>query len=151
MSDWLLTWGYVGLFIVCFLSSSVVPMTSEFLLIAMQQTGYNVWLILIVASTGNYFGSLTSYFVGKYGANYVLSRYFEPSPKRREQATQLYNRWGAPILFFSWVPLIGDALTMISGILHGNLWVFTFWVALGKFVRFAAVLKGFEIILDWMS
>lgn len=144
MTDWFLTWGYIGLFIVTFLSSSVVPMTSELVLIAMQRVGYNTWGILIVATAGNYFGSLTTYFIGKYGAGPLITRLAEPNPKRRRQAENLYKKWGEPILFFSWVPIIGDALTMISGILHGNLWVFTFWVALGKFVRFAAVLGGYH-------
>ena len=147
--EWIEQWGYIGLFVVCFLSSSIVPMTSEFFLIGMQQLDFNVWNILAVASVGNYLGSMTTYWIGRSSSDYLFNR-FQPTPQRRAQAERLYAKWGGPILFFSWIPFIGDALTFVSGVLRGNVWVFTFWVALGKWVRFAAVLGGFQLIKNWL-
>ena len=144
------TWGYVGLLIVTFLSSSVVPLASEFVLLGMQRMGFNVWGILTVATIGNYFGSLTTYLIGRFGGAPLLAKYVQPSPKRMERAKALYDRWGGPVLFFSFVPIIGDALTFLVGVLKGNLRVFTFWVALGKFARFAVVLGGGQILFRYL-
>lgn len=142
------TWGYIGLFVVTFLSSSVVPLTSEVLLILMQRMGYNVWWVLGVATVGNYCGSLTTYGIGRFGGSRLLEKYVHPKPERMARARQLYARYGGPILFFSFIPIIGDALTFVAGVLQGNLWTFTFWVALGKWVRFAVVLGLAGWLLD---
>ena len=142
------TWSYIALFVVTFLSSSVVPLTSEFLLIAMQRLGYNVWLILFVASTGNFFGSLTTYWIGRYGGSRLMEKWIRPKPANLARAQSLYDKWGGPILFFSWIPSIGDALTFIAGVLKGDLRTFTFWVFLGKWVRFAVVLGLVSLIMS---
>jgi len=48
----------------------------------------------------------------------------------------MYGRWGSPILFFAWLPFVGDPLTVAAGVLRVNLWVFLFWVVLGKMFRY---------------
>ncbi len=132
--------GYFGLFIASFLAASLVPMSSEVALLAMLPLGYNVWGLMLVATAGNYVGALTNYFVGKWGADFFLSRYITIKPETWARAEAFYQRWGRIALFFSWVPIIGDPLTAVAGALHVNLRTFTFWVALGKFTRYLVLL-----------
>lgn len=140
MTDLITSFGYIGLFILSFLASSLLPMSSEVALLAMLPLGYNVWGVTLVATAGNYCGALTNYYVGKWGADFFLSRYITIKPETWAKATAFYQRWGRIALFFSWVPIIGDPLTAVAGALDVNLRTFTFWVVLGKFLRYVVLL-----------
>lgn len=136
----MLQFGYLGLFAVSFLAATLFPLGSELFVALMPTLGYNSWLVLIFATAGNYLGSLTNYYVGKQGGRFLLSRYVRADPEKLQAARRLYGRWGVPVLFFSWVPVVGDMLTVISGTLGVNVWIFTFWVLLGKCLRYIFVL-----------
>ena len=150
MSDeFIITWGYIGLFAATFVSSSLAPLITQPLLFAMERLGYNVWGILAVATAGNYFGSLTTYGIGRYGGNKVLEKYVRPNPERHARATTLFKKWGVPILFFSWIPLIGDALVFASGVFKTRLWRFSLWLLPGKWLHFAVGMGIFQAVAAW--
>ena len=134
--------GYLGLFAISFLAASILPLSSELFVLAMPPLGYNLWLVGIVATLGNYAGALTNYYVGQKGTDFVLSRYFKVSDKTWSRAERFYERWGPIALFFSWVPFIGDPLTAVAGALRMDWRIFTFWVLLGKGFRYV-ILLGF--------
>ncbi|MCP3955731.1 MAG: DedA family protein [Desulfobacterales bacterium] len=92
--------------------------------------------LLMVATTGNYLGSLVNYLVGKWGAMFLFARYIQVDRAGLEKTEKVYGRYGAPILFFAWLPFVGDPLTIAAGALRVNLYVFTFWVVLGKAFRY---------------
>lgn len=146
--EFLQTWGYIGLFIACFLAATVVPFSSEVVLIAMHQMGFNFWGILVVATLGNYSGLVSTYFVGRLGGNYLIERWIKPDPSKRARVEALYDRWGEPILFFSFLPIIGDLFAVVSGLLHGRLLPFTLWVLAGQFGRYWLVLSGSSLFLN---
>jgi membrane protein YqaA with SNARE-associated domain len=52
----------------------------------------------------------------------------------------MYQKWGSPILFFTWIPIIGDPLTVVAGVFKLNLYIFIFWVVLGKAFRYFLVI-----------
>jgi membrane protein YqaA with SNARE-associated domain len=147
LEEILIRFGYLGLFFICFLAATLVPLSSEVFVALASSLGYDNLLILVFATTGNYLGSLTSYYAGKKGNDFILSRYIYVKPERLQRTQFIYERWGTPILFFSWAPIIGDVLSFLSGILKVNLLVFTFWVVLGKFFRYAVILGTLRIIL----
>lgn len=152
MSDeWIMTWGYIGLFVVTFVSSSLAPLVSQPLLFAMERLGFNVQVILLVATAGNYAGSLTTYLIGRYGGGKLLEKYVRPDPNRLEQAKMLFQKWGVPILFLSWIPIIGDALVFASGLFTTRLLPFTLWVASGKWFHFAIGMGIFQVVIDRFS
>ena len=140
MTEIIYQFGYLGLFSVSFLAATLLPLASEVVVVAMQSLGYNPWGIVFFATAGGFLGSLTNYYVGLKGADFVLSRYMTIKPETLEKATKFYKRWGPVALFFSWVPFIGDPLSAVAGILHINLRVFTFWVIFGKILRNLALL-----------
>ncbi|MCA9924621.1 MAG: DedA family protein [Anaerolineales bacterium] len=134
--------GYLGLFIISFLAASLLPLSSEFFVLAMPPLGYNIWLVGIVATVGNFAGALMNYYVGKKGSDFIFARYFQIKQETWDKAESFYRRWGPVALFFSWVPIIGDPLTAVAGALHLDIRVFTFWVIIGKGFRYV-VLLGF--------
>lgn len=149
MDTLLENFGYLGLFIVSFLSATLVPLTSEVAVVGMLALGFNVYLVMITAVAGSFLGSLSNYLVGRQGTRFVLARYVRFEPRRLIQAERFFGRWGPIALFFSWVPLIGDPLTLVAGAVNVNLRTFTFWVLTGKIVRVLVVVGLALHLFSW--
>ena len=139
--------GYFGLFLVSFLSATLIPLVSEAFVALMPTLGYSLWGVLFFATAGNFLGSLTNYYIGKLGSDFVLARWFQTGQDKMEKAEALFQRWGLPVLFFAWVPVIGDPLTVVGGIFKANLWGFSFWVLLGKTLRYLLILGVIDKVL----
>lgn len=139
--------GYFGLFIVSFLASTLLPVGSEVFVVLMVSSKYNIWLILLFATFGNYFGALTNYFIGKYGNKFILSKYIKFDQKSKEKAENLYSKWGSPTLLLSWLPVIGDPMCLIPGIMNLDIRVFSIWVFLGKLIRYMFVIYTTQALL----
>lgn len=138
----ILQYGYAGLFVVSFLAATLIPLGSEVFVTLMIMSGYNLLPVFLVATLGNTLGSVCNYYVGKYGGSFFLSRYIKPDSEKREKAERLYSRWGAPVLFFAWLPVVGDPLTVVAGIFNLNLYRFVLWVASGKAFRYIVVIAA---------
>ncbi len=132
---------YITLFGWSFLAATIVPLGSEPALFAMVARGYSVLTVITVATIGNYLGACTTYWVGRGAASAISARHaFRPSASARaRRATALVSKWGQPVLILSWVPLIGDALVAAAGAARMPLGPFSFWVILGKALRYLAV------------
>ena len=139
--------GYVGLFIVAFLSSTIIPLSSETVVVLMTTLDYNIWLILVFATMGNYSGDLTNYYLGKYGNKFFLAKYLKPKVKKRRKLEKAYSRWGSPLLFFSWLPFIGESICIISGAFNLNIKIFSFWVILGEAFRYMIVIGIIKFVV----
>lgn len=140
MTDFIFSLGYFGLFLISFLSASLLPLASEVFVVGMPPLGYNVWGVIAVATFGSYLGSVVNYMIGKKGTDFVLGRYVKIDPKTWDRAERFYERWGPVALFFSWVPFIGDPLTAVAGALNMHLGIFSFWVLFGKTLRYLVLL-----------
>ena len=88
----------------------------------------------------------STYYAGKYGTKFILSRYIKVDPGKKLNLERKFQRWGSPVLFFAWTPLVGDPLTVVAGGLNLNLYVFIFWVALGKAFRYALLIIGAQAV-----
>ncbi|VAW38734.1 probable membrane protein YPO3302 [hydrothermal vent metagenome] len=148
MIEFLFSLGYVGLFIISFLAASLIPLSSELFVLGLPTLGYNVWWVILVATAGNYCGALLNYYIGKKGANSALGRRMKIKPETWAKAERFYKKWGPVALFFSWVPIIGDPLTAVAGALNLHLGIFTFWVLLGKGIRYFVLLGIAAQFLD---
>jgi len=135
--DWLNQPGYVTLFAVSFLASTLLPLGSEWLLVMMLVNGYGSLSTVAVATAGNYLGAVTSYLIGMYGGTWLVVTVLRVSPQQQERAGEHYRRYGVFSLLFSWLPIVGDPLCLVGGVLRVNFWLFTLLVASGKFVRYA--------------
>jgi membrane protein YqaA with SNARE-associated domain len=138
LSSFIINYGYLNLFVLSFLASTVLPLGSEPLVVALIYQGFNPVTIIMVATVGNYLGSCTTYYLGLKGRS-VLEKYLSPSPEKLEKSEKLFKRYGAYTLLFTWVPGIGDAITMVAGLMQLSFRSFSILVFLGKFGRYFAI------------
>jgi membrane protein YqaA with SNARE-associated domain len=134
----LLNYGYPGLFIASFLASTIVPFGSEGIVMFLIYKEFDLTSVVLVASVGNFLGACTSYYIGLKGRVYV-ERYLRIDSNDIEKAEGYFGRYGSYMLLFTWVPLIGDAITVVSGLLRLKFSVFTILVFSGKFLRYLAI------------
>ena len=129
---------YGGLFVWSFLAATVLPLGSEAALVALVRNERGMFAPVLVATIGNYLGSCTTYWLGRRVARAAGARRKNPTWGEKRAAGWL-ARYGRPALLLSWVPVVGDALVALAGAAGVPFAGFSFWVALGKALRYAAV------------
>lgn len=131
---------YFGLFISALGAATLLPLQSESVLVALLLSdAYPLWALLAVASVGNVLGSLLNWLLGRYLEHFRHARWFPVSAARLQQAQQWYGRYGRWSLLLSWLPIIGDPLTLVAGVMRERLWIFLLIVSLAKTTRYAVV------------
>ncbi|MBR2031753.1 MAG: DedA family protein [Alistipes sp.] len=135
--DWLLELGYVGLFIGSFLASTVVPFSADILLIGMLAAGGAPWVIIGVATVGNFLGGLTSYGIGRLGKWEWIEK-LGANPEKIERHKAKIDKYGAWVALLSWVPFIGDVLAVALGFFRVKFVPSAIFMLIGKFARFVA-------------
>ena len=132
--------GYFGLFIAAFGAATLLPLQSEAVLVGLLLNGqYGMWLLLAVATVGNVLGSLVNWWLGRRIERFKDRRWFPVSPARLEQAGQHYRRYGHWSLLLSWLPIVGDPLTLVAGVMREPLARFLLFVTLAKGARYAVL------------
>lgn len=138
--------GYFGLFFTSFISATLFPGGSEAVLVYLLNENFSPALLLFVATIGNTLGSFINYLLGKYAISFaVKQRYIKEA--LFEKARHLFERYGAWSLLFSWLPIIGDPLTLVAGALRYVWWKFLLIVGFAKLVRYAVVCMGFLALI----
>ncbi|MBR1962421.1 MAG: DedA family protein [Alistipes sp.] len=135
--DWLLELGYFGLFIGAFLASTVVPFSADVLLIGMLAAGGTPWIVIGVATVGNFLGGLTSYGIGRLGKWEWIER-FGAKPETIQKHKAKIDKYGAWVALLSWVPFIGDVLAIALGFFRVKFVPSAIFMLIGKFARFVA-------------
>jgi membrane protein YqaA with SNARE-associated domain len=127
----------LGLFIAAFGAATLLPLQSEAVLIGLLLQGkHPAALLLVVATTGNVLGSLVNWWLGRGIEHWQQRRGFPVSPAQLARARQHYERWGHWSLLMSWLPIIGDPLTLIAGVMRIPLWHFLLLVICAKGGRY---------------
>ncbi|OAN28460.1 YqaA family protein [Pseudomonas oryzihabitans] len=141
--------GYLGLFVAAFGAATLLPLQSEAVLVGLLATErYQTWALLAVATAGNVLGSVVNWWLGRSIEHYRHKRWFPISSEKLEKAQRAYQRYGRGSLLFSWVPIIGDPITVVAGILREPFWSFLVLVTLAKAARYL-VLIG--LTLGWLG
>lgn len=137
---------YGGLFLVALLSASILPLQSEAVLVGfLLSDNYPAWLLLTVASVGNVLGSILNWYLGRYIQHFQQRRWFSVKPEQLEKASRWYLKYGKWSLLLSWVPIIGDPLTVIAGVLREPFLPFLLLVTIAKMSRYL-VLAGITLL-----
>lgn len=131
---------YAGLFAAAFVAATLLPAQSELVLAGLLVAGSQpAWALLAVASVGNIAGSVVNWALGRGVARFRTRRWFPVSEAALAQAEGWYRRWGRWSLLLSWVPVIGDPLTVAAGVLRERLLPFLILVAAAKLGRYLVV------------
>ena len=131
---------YSSLFISSFLSSTILPGHSEITLTTLiLLEKYSQFLLIFFASSGNILGSVINWYLGFYITKFVNKSWFPFKKKQLDKASLWYLKYGKWSLFFSWVPIIGDPLTIVAGIFRVPLVIFIIIVSISKVLRYIFV------------
>ena len=129
-------WGYLGLFIASFLGATIIPFSSELVLSLLIIKGYDFNLSLLVATTGNWLGGLSSYFLGRLGKWSTLEKYFRLKKEKIAKFKTNIDKWGSLLAFFCWLPIIGDPIAVGLGFFRINYLLVALWMFMGKLIRY---------------
>ena len=132
--------GYLSLFITGFIAATLLPASSELLLLALYQQGGLVWALWLSATLGNTLGSCVNWFLGREVLRFQHKRWFPVTPGQLQRAGDQFNRYGIWSLLFAWLPVVGDPLTFVAGILRIRFGLFLALVLTGKGIRYAVLL-----------
>jgi membrane protein YqaA with SNARE-associated domain len=124
------------LFLSAFVSATLLPGSSEALLLWLLLDGAEPWALVAVATAGNLLGSLLTYAIGRGGRSALGWRWLRISEAEVVRAEAWFRRWGWPALLLAWLPVVGDPLCLVAGILRVGLGRFMLLVGLGKFARY---------------
>jgi len=130
---------YITLFAISFLAATLLPLGSEALLLYDISQNYSLTLLWIFATVGNTLGSMVNYWLGLKGEAY-LERKGHVSVKKMEKARGFFAKYGGWSLLLSWVPIIGDPLTFIAGVLRYDFKWFSLIVFVAKGLRYAVII-----------
>lgn len=137
---------YGGLFLTAFIAATIFPAQSELALAGLLLSGaYPPVLLIAVASVGNVAGSLVNWALGRFAERFRDRRWFPAGSQILARAQTWYARYGYWSLLASWMPFIGDPLTVAAGLLREPLWRFLLLVAIaktGRYLVLAAVTLG---------
>ncbi len=126
---------YLALFASAFLAATILPFASEVPLVILVRKHESIGMLVMVATAGNFLGACTTYVLARATLPNLLR---EPNPRTR-RAMHLLQRYGAPALVLSWVPLVGDAIVALAGATKVPLKPFAVWTLTGKAARYVFV------------
>tara|TARA_R110000823_G_scaffold48813_4_gene123714 strand:+ start:1243 stop:1671 length:429 start_codon:yes stop_codon:yes gene_type:complete len=138
---------YVGLFMSALVAATILPMQSEAVLVSLLATSaYSPMVLIGVATVGNVLGSVINWYLGRFLMQFRDRRWFPASQSQLDKAQRWYHRYGRWSLLGSWLPLVGDPLTVVAGVLKEPLLPFLILVTIAKGARYL-ILAG--IVLAW--
>lgn len=136
----MISYGPWGMFLSAFLAGSILPFSSEAIMVALLALGGSPWLLLLTASVGNTLGGVSCYCVGRIASPEWLQRTFRIKDKHMQRARALVSRWGAWMGFLCWVPVLGDAILVTLGIMRSHPLATNVTMLIGRTLRYAVVL-----------
>ncbi|TCB78809.1 YqaA family protein [Acinetobacter sp. ANC 4173] len=140
-------WTLGLLFLSAFGAATLLPLQSEAVLLGLLANGsYSAGLLIAVASIGNILGSCVNWYLGFKIEHYKHKKWFPVSEQKMLQAQRIYQKYGFWSLLLSWVPIIGDPITLIAGLLKENFLRFLLMVCIAKTGRYLVL---YLVFLGW--
>jgi membrane protein YqaA with SNARE-associated domain len=137
-----------GLFLTAFAAATVLPLQSEAVLAGLLLVGtHSPAALILVATLGNVLGSVVNWLLGRGIDRFRDRKWFPVKPQALDRAVVRYRRYGRWSLLLSWVPIIGDPLTVVAGVLREPLWSFVAIVTIAKAGRYLALAGA---VLNWL-
>lgn len=143
-----MTASLLTVFSFAFLAATILPFSSEVVLAAaLADPEISRWGLWTAATTGNTLGAVVNWGLGRFATQYRDRKWFPVTEDQMTKAEKWFQKYGVWSLLMSWLPVGGDALTVIAGLLRVRFDVFLILVAIGKGARYAVVIAGVELFL----
>lgn len=143
----LIDYGYWGMFLSAFLAGSVLPFSSEAVMLGLLAAGVDPVPLLIYGSIGNVMGGMVNYGLGRLGKLEWLKKYFHLKQSSIDRAYQFMGGHGAWMGFFAFLPILGSAITVVLGLTRANLPLSVFSITLGKVMRYSLLIWGANLFM----
>lgn len=140
-------WGYGGLFVAAAVAGSIVPFSSEAVMAVLLGMGADPAGCLVAASAGNTLGGMTCYWIGKLGRPEWIAK-LGVSTRQLARARKFMAGRGAMMGFFGFLPLIGEAIAVMLGLMRANPWITSGAMLAGKTLRYLAVVLSYKGIVS---
>ena len=141
--QFLIDWGYFGLFIGSFVAGSVIPFSSEAVLAScVGPLVLDPILSTLAATLGNVAGGMTCYWMGHLGNMVWIEKYFHVKKEKIEKAERFVKGRGAWMAFFAFIPILGSAISSVLGMMRANIWIVILAMTIGKILRYALLVWG---------
>jgi len=139
---------YTSLFFSALIAATLLPMQSESVLVGLLiTTDHPAFALLMVATVGNVLGAILNWYLGRYVRRFQHRRWFPASEAQIARAQNWYRRYGRWSLLGSWLPIVGDPLTVVAGIMREPLLPFVLLVTIAKATRYFVLAA---ITLAWL-
>jgi membrane protein YqaA with SNARE-associated domain len=137
----LILFSYFQLSLISFLAATILPFSSEVILTTMYlSNSFETYFLLIFASVGNIMGSITNWYLGKKITLFQNRKWFPVLPDQLERSRKYFQKYGLWSLLLAWVPIIGDPLTLLAGVLKVRFSIFFLLVSISKISRYVFIL-----------
>ncbi len=123
-----------------FLAATLVPFYSEVILVPLLLQGLDAVMLWTAATAGNTMGAAVNWGLGRFLLHYQHRPWFPVTPYRLGRAQRWFQRYGVWSLLLAWLPIGGDALTLVAGFLRVRFWIFFLLTGIGKGARYATVI-----------
>lgn len=140
----LIDWGYLGLFISALLAGSIIPFSSELVMVALVKVGLSPAICVLAATLGNTLGGMTCYYMGHLGKTDWIEKYFKVKKEKIEKTQRFLQGKGALMAFFAFLPFVGEAIAIALGFMRSNVFLTTTSMFIGKLIRYIAMLLALQ-------
>ena len=147
----LIDWGYPGLFLSALLAGSIVPFSSELVMVALVNVGLSPALCVVAATLGNTVGGMTCYYMGHLGRVDWIEKYFKVKKEKIERTQRFLQGKGALMAFFAFLPFVGEAIAIALGFMRSNVLLTTLSMLAGKLVRYIAMLAALQGVISTVT
>ena len=140
----LINYGYWGMFLSAVLAGSVVPFSSEAVMVGLQAAGLKAWPLILYGTAGNVIGGMINYGVGRLGRTDWIEKYLHIKKEKLQKAENFMAAWMG---FFAFLPILGSAITVVLGLMRANVAITVTSMTIGKFIRFALLVFGASFLI----
>ena len=104
------------LFFSAFLAATILPFSSEAAVALSLQNNMPVLNVMLSASSGNILAIVLNYYLGYFLYEQTKTKLL--SSKTGKKAFSFGHRYGYFALLFSWLPIVGDPITLVAGLIR---------------------------------
>lgn len=143
----LIDYGYLGMLLSSFLAGSVFPFSSEAIMLGLLAAGLKPIPLIFYATIGNVGGTMFNYGVGRMGKMEWIEKYLHVKKEKVERAQRFLAGHGAWLGVFSFLPVLGSAISVALGLMKANLCITFISVTLGKLIRYVVLAAGASLVI----
>lgn len=140
--QFLLSYGYMGMLVAAFLAASILPFSSEAVMVGLQAAGLDPVLLIVYGTVGNVLGSMFNYTIGRLGKMEWIEKYLHVKKEDLDKAHRFMAGRGAWMGLLSVIPVVGDVITVALGLMRANVVIVVISVTISKLLRYVLLVYG---------